>query len=94
MIGLWRHSPSETSDCCSCLHRLPQPHTRGLELKKFISHGFGGQISKGTVLAKSVSSGASLCGCVPIGLIAVCASLSLLIKRSVLLDQAPTLDLI
>lgn len=95
MIGLAgvTHHP-ETSDCCSCLHRLPQPHTWGLELKKFISHGFGGQISKehgvGQFLLGLLSVAVSPCG-----LIAVRASLlSLLIKESVLLDQAPTLDLI
>lgn len=63
LAGITRHP--QTSDCRSCLHGLPQPHTRGLQLKNFISHGFGGQMSKVRVLAESVPPGAALCGCVP-----------------------------
>ena len=44
---------------------IAQHHRLVAYRQKFISHGFGGQISKGTVLAGSVSSAAALCGCVP-----------------------------
>lgn len=89
------HHPRKPVTAVAVYCRLPQPHTWELELKKFISHGFGGQISKGTVLAGSVSSGASLCGCVPTWpYCCACISVVSSYKRSVLLDQAPTLDLI
>ena len=88
LAGVTRHP--QTSDCCSCLHGLPQPHTRGLKLKNCISHSFGGQMSKVRVLAESVPPGAALWLCPQVALL-LCVHLLLSLKTSVLLGQAPTL---
>lgn len=90
LAGVTRHP--QTSDCCSCLHGLPQPHSGAWTEEISFSRFWRPDVQGQGIDRVSFSWGFSLWLCPHMALL-LCMHLllSLLIKTSVLLDQAPTL---